>query len=84
MSISFSSAIGRFGPSRMYIMTGDTEGTSEKGGHGKGTTQWKRETEGGAVALRGAWTFMRVLGPVEREIRGREKKCLERCLGTGE
>jgi len=70
----------------MYIMRGDTEGMSEKGSHGKGTTRdtlEKREREGG-VASGGAWTFLRVLGPVERKIRGREKKCLERCLGAGE
>ena len=51
MSISFFSAVGRFGPSGMYVMRGDTEGTSEKGDHGKGTTHWKRETERGRSSV---------------------------------
>jgi len=47
LSISFSSTIARFGPSGMYIMRGDREGTSEKEAMGKKQHTGK-ERDGGS------------------------------------
>jgi len=51
-------------------MRGDRDGTSEMGGHGKGTTHWKRERGRGRSSIERSRTFLRVWGRVERKIRG--------------